>query len=363
MSFAPSPAWRHGSPERSAVLLVNLGTPDEPSAPALRRYLAEFLSDPRVVEIPRAVWLPLLHGVILRTRPARSAAKYAGIWTEQGSPLAVWTQRQATLLQGYLGERGERVTVRHAMRYGSPSIASVLDALHAEGTSRVLVLPLYPQYAAATTASAADAVMAWAQRQRRMPELRFVQHYHDDPLYIDALAQQLLAHWQREGRGERLLLSFHGVPRRSLDLGDPYHCECHKTARLLRERLGLPADKVMLSFQSRFGRARWLEPYTEPTLVALARQGVKDVDVMCPGFTADCLETLEEIAQEARDAFLAAGGRRFSYVPCLNDRHEWIAALAGIAQRHLQGWPTRAAPDPSALQAQRERALALGARD
>ena len=361
MKFAPSPAWRHGTARRTAVLLVNLGTPDAPTAPAVRRYLAEFLSDPRVVEIPPGLWQPLLHGVILRVRPARSAAKYASIWTDQGSPLAVWTKRQAVLLQGYLGERGQRVVVRHAMRYGSPSVSTVLDALHAEGASRVLVLPLYPQYAAATTASAADSVMAWAMRQRRMPELRFVQRYHDDPLYIEALVQQVRSHWQREGRGQKLLLSFHGVPRRSLDLGDPYHCECHKTARLLRERLGLGESEVIVTFQSRFGRARWLEPYTEPTLVALAGQGVKDVDVMCPGFTSDCLETLEEIGQEARAAFSRAGGRRFSYIPCLNDRHEWIAALSGIALRHLQGWDVGTEDDPRELEAQRLRALAMGA--
>ena len=365
MPYQAEPALPHGTAPLTGVLLVNLGTPDAPTAPALRRYLAEFLSDPRVVEIPRLLWLPLLHGVILNTRPAKSAAKYASIWTDNGSPLAHWTSVQGRLLQGYLGERGlmpSQVVVRTAMRYGNPSVASVLDELKAANATRVLVLPLYPQYAAATTASVNDAVMAWQTRQRRQPELRFVNRYHDDPGYIAALAHRVRDHWGREGRGDRLVLSFHGVPERSLTLGDPYHCECHKTARLLAEALGLAKGEWIVTFQSRFGKAKWLEPYTEPTLVDLARQGVSRVDVFCPGFTSDCLETLEEIAQEARDAFIEAGGREYNYIPALNDQHEWIAALAGIAMRHLQGWDLAAA-DPAALAAQRQRALGLGARD
>jgi len=360
MSYAAEPAFRHGQAERTAVLLVNLGTPDAPTAPALRRYLAEFLSDPRVVEIPRALWLPLLHGVILRVRPARSAAKYATVWTPEGSPLAVWTRKQAELLGQRLKAHDPSLVVRHAMRYGNPSVASQLDALKAEGATRVLVLPLYPQYAAATTASAFDAVFAWAAQARRLPELRMVNRYHDDAGYIDALAAKIEAHWAAHGRGERLLLSFHGVPERSLHLGDPYHCECHKTARLLGERLGLGPGQLVVTFQSRFGKAKWLEPYTEPTLVELARSGVRRVDVACPGFTADCLETLEEIDQEARAAFLQAGGERFSYIACLNDDDAWIAALADIATRHMQGWPTQPAA-PKALAAQAERARQLGA--
>ena len=363
MPFQIEPALAHGTPPRTAVVLVNLGTPDEPTAPALRRYLREFLSDRRVVEIPRLVWWPILHGIILNTRPAKSAAKYATVWTTEGSPLAVWTARQTTLLQGYLGERGLRppqLLVRHAMRYGNPSVASVLDELKAQNATRILILPLYPQYAAATTASVNDAVMAWAMQQRRQPELRFVQRYHDDAGYIHALVQRVRSHWQTNGRGDKLVLSFHGVPERSLLLGDPYHCECHKTARLLAEGLGLKEDEWLVTFQSRFGKAKWLEPYTEPTLVALARQGVTRVDVMCPGFTSDCLETLEEIAQEARDAFLGAGGRGFEYIPALNDQHEWIAALAGVAMQHLQGWDL-SATDEAGLDAQRARARAMGA--
>jgi ferrochelatase len=361
MTYRPEPEYRHGSPARTAVLLVNLGTPDAPTAPALRRYLAEFLSDPRVVEIPKIAWWPILHGIILRTRPARSAAKYATVWQPEGSPLAVWTQRQAAGVRERLQDRGHRVLVRHAMRYGNPAIPDVLDTLRGEGVTRVLVLPLYPQYAGATTASVADKVMQWAQGARRMPELRFVGEYHDDPAYIAALAARVQAHWAAHGRGERLVLSFHGVPHRSLLLGDPYHCQCHKTARLLGQALGLPREQLLVTFQSRFGKARWLEPYTEPTLKALAAEGVKTVDVMCPGFVADCLETLEEIADEAREAFLEAGGQAFHYIECLNDQPQWLDALTALAERHLQGWDTRSADDTAQLALQRERATALGA--
>jgi len=364
MSFRAEPAFRHGQRPRTAVLLVNLGTPDEPTAPALRRYLAEFLSDPRVVEIsPRFVWWFILHGVILRIRPKQSAAKYASVWMPEGSPLAVWTKRQTAALAEALAARGHDLLVRHAMRYGNPSIASVMDSLRAEGATRVLVLPAYPQYAAATTASVADKVLAWSTQARRMPELRFVNEYHDDVGYIAALADRLRAHWAEHGRGDKLVLSFHGVPERSLLLGDPYHCQCHKTARLLAQALGLPHEQVVVTFQSRFGKAKWLEPYTEPTLEKLAAEGLKRVDVMCPGFTADCLETLEEIAQEARDAFLAAGGERFDYVPCLNAEPAWIEAMATLAERHLGGWDTKSAPDAAELKTSRDNALALGAKD
>jgi protoporphyrin/coproporphyrin ferrochelatase len=361
MSFAPEPPYRHGdAPPRTAVLLCNLGTPDAPTPAAVRRYLGEFLSDPRVVEIPAWLWQPILHGVVLRTRPRRSAARYARVWTAEGSPLRVWTEKQARLLAGYLGERGHPVLVRHAMRYGQPSIASTLDAFKREGVQRVLVLPLYPQYAAATTASVFDAVYAWAARTRALPELRFVNRYHDDPLYIRALEQRVRDHWRLEGPSDKLVLSFHGVPARTRALGDPYHCECQKTARLLGERLQLPADRLLVTFQSRFGRAKWLEPYTESTLRRLAENGLDRVDVMCPGFTADCLETLEEIGIEARAAFLAGGGKAFHYIACLNDQHQWIAALAEIAMRHLQGWPVQP-PDAVQLEAERRRARQLGA--
>ena len=363
MSYASEPAFDHASVPRTAILLCNLGTPDAPTPTAVRRYLAEFLSDQRVIEVPRLAWWLILHGIILRTRPAKSARKYASIWTPEGSPLKTWTDLQAKLLAGTLGERGHAVTVRYAMRYGEPAIAKVLDQLKAEGATRVLVLPLYPQYSGPSTASVFDAVGAWARRVRRLPELRFVNEYHDDPGYIDALAQRIRAHWQANGRPDKLVMSFHGVPKRTLALGDPYHCECLKTARLLGERLGLTKDDMLVTFQSRLGRAEWLQPYTEPTLVALARLGVAKVDLCCPGFTADCLETLEEIDQEARVAFLAAGGKEFNYIPCLNADHAWIAALAAIALRHLQGWPTAVAhaEDDATRTLRRQRALAAGA--
>lgn len=358
--FRAEPVHRHGQAPVTALLLCNLGTPDAPTPAAVRRYLAEFLSDPRVVEIPRAVWLPLLHGVILPRRSRASAHKYASIWTPEGSPLKVWTERQAQALQARLAAQGSGVRVAWAMRYGNPSIASQLDALKAAGATRVLVLPCYPQYSGTTTASVVDAIGAWAMGVRNQPELRFVQRYHDDPGYIAAVAAGVRAHWAAHGRGSHLVMSFHGVPERTLHLGDPYHCECRKTGRLLAEHLGLASDAWSLTFQSRFGRAKWLEPATEPTLRALAQGGVREVDVVCPGFTGDCLETLEEIAQEGRDAFLAAGGTAFRYIPCLNADDAWIAALEAIAQRHLAGWPVHA-PPPASLEQARQAAIALGA--
>jgi len=340
MPFRPESPADDNVQERTAVLWCNLGSPDEPTASAVRPYLADFLGDPRVVEIPRALWALILHGIILRTRPAKSAAKYASIWTPEGSPLKVWTKKQATLLAGWLGEKGHRVTVRDAMRYGQPSIASRLDELKAEGVTRVLVLQAYPQYSATTTASVIDAINAWSARVRRVPEFRFVNDYHDDPLYIDALAHSVARHWQQNGRADQLVMSFHGIPERNIRLGDPYQAQCIATARLLADTLQLTPAQYRVTFQSRFGRAKWLEPYTEPTLRELGAAGVSRVDVMCPGFPADCLETLEEIAMEGRDAFLGASGKEFRYIPCLNDSNAWITALAGIADRHLAGWPT-----------------------
>ncbi len=360
--FAKEPPFSHGQAPRTAVLFCNLGTPDAPTTADVRRFLREFLSDPRVVEIPRLLWLLILHGIVLRLRPAKSAAKYASIWTPEGSPLKVWTEKQAKLLQGWLAQRGHDVKVRYAMRYGSTSIASQLDALKAEGTTRVLILPAYPQYSATTTASLFDAVYAWAGQVRSIPELRFVNRYHDDAGYIAALAMSIRRHWQTHGRPDQLLMSFHGVPARTLQLGDPYHCECFKTARLLAEQLGLAQQQFKVTFQSRLGRAKWLQPYTEPTLVAMAKAGVKRVDVVCPGFTSDCLETLEEIAMEGRAAFLVAGGKEFHYIPCLNDDPAWITALCELTQRHLAGWPTQTGPGVQELAPSRAAALALGAK-
>jgi len=334
----PSPPAVPTSSPTTALLLCNLGTPDAPTAPALRRYLAEFLSDRRVVEIPRLAWLPILHGIILRTRPKKSAAKYASVWMPEGSPLKVWTERQAKLLQGLLGERGHRITVRYAMRYGNPAIAATLDQLRAEGIERVLVLPAYPQYCGATTGSVTDAIAQWVLKTRALPELRFVNRYHQEPAYINALADSVRRHWQANGQAERLVMSFHGMPARTVALGDPYHAECLETGLRLAQALNLKAEQFLVTFQSRFGKAKWLEPYTEPSLIRLAKEGIASVDVICPGFAADCLETLEEIDQEARQAFIVAGGKRFGYIPCLNDGEPGMRALVAVAEKNLQGW-------------------------
>lgn len=362
--FLPEPAYRHGTAASTAVILINLGTPEAPTAPALRRYLKEFLSDRRVVEIPRAVWWPILNGIILNTRPRKSAEKYAAVWTPEGSPLKVHTERQAKLLAGILGERGHRVRVAWAMRYGAPAVGEILSRLKSEGCSRILLLPMYPQYAASTTATALDAATAWLQGTRNQPEIRSIRNFHDDEGYLAALEHCVRAHWQANGRpgpDSRLLISFHGLPKRSLDLGDPYHCECLKTGRLLAERLELPSSQYGICFQSRFGRAEWLQPYTAPTLAAWAKEGVRRVDVICPGFVADCLETLEEIALEGKATFLAAGGSEYRYIPALNEEPRWIEALADLTERHLQGWPTRGVEDRQALEETARRAKAAGA--
>jgi len=358
--FQTEPLYHHGQPAKTAIIYCNLGTPQAPTAPALRRFLAEFLSDPRVVEIPRFLWLLILHGIILRVRPAKSAHKYASIWTDDGSPLKVWTDKQSQGLQQ--GFDPQQVQVRYAMRYGSPSIAQVLDELKTQGVNRVLVLPAYPQYSATTTASVFDAVYTWGLKTRYLPEFRFVNHYHDHLGYISALADTIRAHWASHGRAEQLVLSFHGVPERTLKLGDPYHCECHKTARLLAEALDLAKHEYKVCFQSRFGKAKWLEPYTEPTVRELAKTGCKSIDIVCPGFVCDCLETLEEIAMEVKAAFLEDGGSQFHYIPCLNDSARWMQGLQAIAQTHLSGWDLQGNP-AQANNLSRQAALAMGAED
>ncbi len=362
--YLPEPAYRHGTAANTAVLLINLGTPEAPSAQAVRRYLKEFLSDPRVVEIPRAIWWLILNGIILNVRPKKSAEKYAAVWTPDGSPLKVHTERQAKMLRGFLGAAGHHVVVDYAMRYGQPSIPATLSRLKAEGCTRILLLPLYPQYSSSTTATAFDAASAWAASLRNQPEIRTIRSFADNPGYIEALASSVRQHWMVNGHpttSYRLIMSFHGVPRYTLDKGDPYHCECHKTGRLLAEALKLVADEYQICFQSRFGRAEWLQPYTAPTLAALGKQGVQCVDVVCPGFPADCLETLEEIAIEGKAEFIQAGGKDYRYIPCLNERDDWIHALTKLAITHLQGWPTRNTPDPAALEISALRAKALGA--
>jgi protoporphyrin/coproporphyrin ferrochelatase len=330
-------------PERSVqtgVLLVNLGTPEAPTPRALRTYLAEFLGDRRVIDYPRWLWWPILHGVILRVRPRRSAHAYARIWTAAGSPLRVFSEALAEALQSALAGQAQ---VALAMRYGAPSVLAQVRALQERGVRRLLVLPLYPQYSATSTGGVIDAVADTLKALRWPPELRLINDYHDDPAHIDALAQRIERWWRDNGRGERLLLSFHGIPERYVRLGDPYFAQCGTTARLLRERLRLGEDELVVSFQSRVGRERWLEPYTDATVRRLAGEGVRRLDVACPGFAVDCLETLEEIAMQNREFFQAAGGEELCYIPALNDSAEQVASLAALIRRHAQGWPGFAA--------------------
>lgn len=315
------------------VLLVNLGTPDAPDPTSVRRYLREFLSDRRVVEIPRLVWQPILHGAILTTRPKKSAHAYSQVWTEEGSPLAVHTRATAQAMQAAMGDG---VVVDWAMRYGNPDIAGRLSAMKAAGCDRILLAPLYPQYSAATTATANDAAFAALAAMRWQPAIRTLPPYHDDPAYIAALKSSVYRNLAAlDFAPDALLASFHGMPERTLHLGDPYHCQSVKTVRLLREALSLP---VHMSFQSRFGRAKWLEPETEATLAGLVRDGVRTIAVVTPGFAADCLETLEEIALRARDAFLREGGEKFAYLPCLNASTEAITLYQRLLSRELSGW-------------------------
>jgi ferrochelatase len=362
--YIGEPGFEHGEIPAVGILLANMGTPDAPTAPALRRYLKEFLWDPRVVEMPRAVWWLILNGIILNTRPRRSALLYQKVWTAGGSPLLIHTRQQAAALETKLRIRvGSPLHVAVGMRYGNPSIRSGLDVLRSRCCRRLLVLPLYPQYAASTTASTLDAIFKALSTWRWMPELRTVASYHDDPDYISALANSIREFWDGQradksvhptdeshsgrpdtpvrptsSRPEKLLFSFHGIPKASLLAGDPYHCQCHKTARLVAESLHLPPERWHVTFQSRFGRAEWLQPYTDVTLRQWGRGGVKSVDVICPGFSSDCLETIEEIAVENRGNFLHRGGERFRYIPALNDRPDHIDALASLAERHLHGW-------------------------
>lgn len=361
MAFLSEPPYAHGTPPRIGVLLINLGTPEAPTAPAVRAYLREFLSDPRVVEIPRPVWWVILNLFVLTTRPRQSAGRYAQVWMGEGSPLKVHTGRQATLLRGYLGERVKfPLVVDYAMRYGKPSIADKLRQLKTQNCDRILLLPLYPQYSASTTATAFDAAFACLSGMRNQPAIRTVRHFHDHTGYINALAQNIRDYWMKNGRPERLVMSFHGVPRFTLDKGDPYHCECQKTGRLLAEALQLKPEQYQITFQSRFGRAEWLKPYTAEVLTQLGKQKTGRVDVVCPGFVADCLETLEEIALEGKTLFIQAGGREYHYIPCLNERDDWIQALADITLENLLGW-TSSTPD-EALESSRLRALAMGAK-
>lgn len=357
------PIYRHGSQQRTGVLLINLGTPDAPTAAALRPYLNEFLSNPRVIELPKLLWWPILHGFILPFRPKQSAEKYAKIWMPEGSPLKVHTERQTALLREALQLRlSDPPVVDYAMNIGNPSISTVITRMQAQGCERILILPLFPQYAASSTAAAMDGVFAALKQIRNQPAIRTIKQYHDDPGYIAALAQNIRDYWDIHGRPEKLIISFHGTPRASLDKGDPYHCACQKTGRLLAEALALESHEYAVCFQSRFGKAKWLTPYTATTLTELGSEQTRRVDVVCPGFVADCLETLEEIAMEVKDLFINAGGKEFHYIPCLNERNDWIQALAEITCQNLQGWLDKQTSEEACLLS-KKRALEMGAKE
>ena len=352
-SYESTPHFQHGRPQKSGVLLVNLGTPDAPSAPAVRRYLRQFLSDPRVIEYPRPVWWLILNLVILRIRPPRTARLYQKIWTDQGSPLLVHSRQLATRLQ----QRFESVVVELAMTYGSPSIDAAIDQMLATDVRRIVVLPLYPQYSATTSAAVFDAVAGKLARLRWQPELRSINSYHNDAHYIAAVANSIRDFRKANGRGEKLLFSFHGLPEYSLSRGDPYFCQCQKTARLVAAALDIPDEEWLIAFQSRVGREEWLKPYTDATLVELGRAGIGKLDVVCPGFAADCLETLEEIALQNAESFAAAGGGELRYIPALNARNDHVDALEVLLRRHLHDWTEQVAADDRSA----ERAIAMGA--
>ena len=358
MKYTGTPDYQHGSEPRIGVLLVNLGTPEQPSPHAVRRYLAEFLWDPRVIELPRPLWWLILHLIILRVRPKKSAHAYQKIWTPEGSPLLIESKAVADGLQARLGDR---VRVALGMTYGRPSITDVLEQFRRENVQRLLVLPMYPQYSATTAGSIFDRVTRQLATWRWLPELRIVNQYWQEDAYIAALADSIEAHWQQHGR-KHLLFSFHSIPKRYFLAGDPYHCFCHATARLVAERLQLGQDDWSLGFQSRFGREEWLKPYVDLLLLDYARQGPKQVTLVCPGFATDCLETLEEIDMQNRTAFLEAGGEAFDYVPCLNSSDAQLSLYEQLVLKHAQGWPELTGGiDAAGLAKSRERALALGA--
>jgi len=329
----------HRKAPRAAVLMVNLGTPDAPTAPALRRYLRQFLSDPRVIEVPKPIWWFILNGIILPFRAPKSARAYASVWTEHGSPLLVQNRALAQKLEKDLHKTLPRVDVMLAMSYGQPSIDQAIDRLRAENIQRLLVLPMYPQYSATTTASVFDAVTRSLSRLRWLPEVRFINDYCNEPAWLDAIADSIKRYRAEHGSAEQLVFSFHGIPKRNLLAGDPYYCQCQASARQIIDRLGLPDGSWTTTFQSRLGKAEWLKPYTDKTLQTMARNGTRHVQVICPGFSIDCLETLEEIKEENREEFLEAGGERLDYIPCLNDSDAHVSLLADLCRKHGQGWP------------------------
>ncbi|MBF0264171.1 MAG: ferrochelatase [Gammaproteobacteria bacterium] len=344
--------YQHGQTAKTGIILVNLGTPEAPTAPALRKYLAEFLSDTRVVEIPKLLWMMILHGIILRVRPAKSAKAYARVWSEDGSPLMAGTKALANKLAAkfksdFSNDSNEQLfVVDFAMRYGQPSVASVLNKLQQNGVQKFIIVPLYPQYSGATSGSVADAVFKELLHWRWVPALHLLGSYHDDDNYIDSLVKSIKTHWQKEGQPQKLLISFHGMPKGTLEKGDPYFCHCHKTARLMAQKLELSDEQWEMAFQSRFGKAEWLKPYFAERIEKLPKEGVKDIQVVCPGFSIDCLETLDEINIEGRSDFLNAGGEKFSYIPALNSSDEHINFHFDRILQLISAWPeSKIAPE------------------
>ncbi|OED40972.1 ferrochelatase [Chromatiales bacterium (ex Bugula neritina AB1)] len=367
MKFIGEPEYQHGSNSRMGILLVNLGTPDDTSVPSVRRYLKEFLSDPRVVEVARPLWWLILNGVILRFRPAKTAEAYKTVWDPQtGSPLlSIGMSQRAAIQEQIAHYLPENTPVALAMRYGNPSISSALEELREAKVRRLLVLPLYPQYSGSTVASVFDEVTRQLSRTRWIPETRFINQYFDFPDYISALADSVRESWKTNGKAEKLVMSFHGIPQRYRTAGDPYFCQCQATARLLAKTLSLSDSEYLVVFQSRFGREPWLQPYCDKTLEKLPAEGTKSVDLICPGFSADCLETIEEINVENREIFMEAGGERFNYIDALNDSPNNIDSLCKLLRLHASGWPEAQQDnthnDATRLSQSRERALALGA--
>ncbi|MCA9926180.1 MAG: ferrochelatase [Anaerolineales bacterium] len=338
-NFTGQTSYEHGSIARIGVLLVNLGTPEAPTGKALRPYLREFLGDPRVIEYPRWLWWLILNGIILNVRPKKSAKLYASIWTDKGSPLLLYSQSIADKMQAELADTwGDTVKVVPAMRYGNPSIKAALAEMKQANVQRILVLPLFPQYSATTTATIFDIVFDELKKYRWMPELRTITTYHDHPLYIQALANSIRDFWAENGRSQKLLYSFHGIPQSYYDKGDPYACFCQKTARLVSEELGLSEEDYQVCFQSRFGPEEWLQPYTDKTLESWAQAGMNSVDTICPGFAADCLETLEEMAVQNKEIFIDSGGSQYQYIPCLNDSDDQMTLMLALVNTNLRGW-------------------------
>ena len=336
--FIGNPEFKHGTKLKIGVLLSNLGTPDKPQRKELRVYLKEFLSDPRVIETPKLIWQTILNGIILNTRPQKSAKNYQKVWTDEGSPLLVILNKQKKLTEDLLKKENLEIEFAIGMRYGNPSIEKGLDELRQKHCNKIIVLPMYPHYCAATTGSTFDAVTNTMQKWRWVPSLRFISTYHDHPHYIKALANSIQQHWDKHGKPDKILFSYHGIPKKYFTKGDPYHCLCSKTTRLVREEMSLSEEFAMTTFQSRFGPEEWLQPYTDKTVEKLAKENTEHLQIIAPGFSSDCLETIEELDGENREIFEEHGGKKFSYIPCLNEQTNHINLIAHLIKNELQGW-------------------------